>query len=127
MGGFLTRPPRGALYAGVTLLEGPISNQVLTFSYSYWMSPKWVSSFGINAVLGKTANYVFNGVNNNIGESCGSRGSANRCWSAPASASTRSATPSASFHGRAPRSCPRDSLGQVGGGQIPPAGAFGLE
>ena len=43
---FLTRPPRGSLYLGFHVLEGPVDSKSVTFSYSYWMSPKWVSSFG---------------------------------------------------------------------------------
>ena len=35
VGGFLSRPPRGSLYAGFRVLEGPISDEVLTLAYSY--------------------------------------------------------------------------------------------
>jgi hypothetical protein len=47
MGMFLTRPPRGALYLGYQLLEGPIDSQILSMSYSYWMSPKWITTTGV--------------------------------------------------------------------------------
>jgi hypothetical protein len=58
VGGFLTRPPRGSLYAGLRILEGPtnLDSRVLILSYSYWMSPKWVSSFGTSFDLGKQGN-----------------------------------------------------------------------
>ena len=46
VGAFLTRPPRGSLYLGFRVLEGPVDSKTVTFSYSYWMSPKWISSFG---------------------------------------------------------------------------------
>ncbi len=44
VGAFLNRPPRGSLYVGFRLLEGPIDSKIISFSYTYWMSPKWVSS-----------------------------------------------------------------------------------
>ncbi len=47
MGMFLTRPPRGALYVGFRVLEGPIDSQILSMSYSYWMSPKWITTTGV--------------------------------------------------------------------------------
>ena len=50
-GMFLTRPPRGALYMGFRVLEGPISSEVLTMSYSYWMSPKWITTSGMSIDL----------------------------------------------------------------------------
>ena len=51
VGAFLTRPPRGSLYLGFRLLEGPIESQVVTMSYSYWMSPKWITSAGVSIDL----------------------------------------------------------------------------
>ncbi len=56
LGMFLTRPPRGALYAGLRVLDGPINSNVLYFSYSYWMSPKWISSAGVSIDLSDTKN-----------------------------------------------------------------------
>jgi hypothetical protein len=47
-GAFLSRPPRGNVFLGFRSLEGPISANVLLASYSYRMSPKWVSSLGIS-------------------------------------------------------------------------------
>lgn len=46
IGMFLNRPPRGSIYLGFRSLEGPISSSVVATSYSYRMSPKWVSTFG---------------------------------------------------------------------------------
>ncbi len=41
------RSARGSIYVGYRQVEGgPIQSQILTGSYSYAMSPKWVSSFG---------------------------------------------------------------------------------
>lgn len=56
MGGYLSRPPRGALYAGMQIFEGPISSRFLSMSYSYLMSPKWTSSFGFSIDLMNTKN-----------------------------------------------------------------------
>lgn len=44
VGGYITRPPRGALYLGFHSLEGPINSAVLLSAFSYRMSPKWVSA-----------------------------------------------------------------------------------
>jgi hypothetical protein len=54
---FLTRPPRGALYAGFRVLDGPISSDVLMLSYSYWMSPKWITTGGMSLDLKDTQNF----------------------------------------------------------------------
>ena len=57
MGMFLTRPPRGALYAGFTVLDGPIHSDVLSMSYSYWMSPKWITTCGMSIDLKEPQNF----------------------------------------------------------------------
>ena len=57
MGMFLTRPPRGALYAGIRVLDGPINDDVLVMSYSYWMSPKWITTCGMSIDLKDTQNF----------------------------------------------------------------------
>ncbi len=41
IGAHLQRPPRGNVYVGLRLLEGPISSQVFITSLAYRMSPKW--------------------------------------------------------------------------------------
>jgi hypothetical protein len=46
VGGFLNRPPRGSMYMGFRSIEGPIHSNVIATSYSYRMSPKWISTFG---------------------------------------------------------------------------------
>jgi len=47
-GGVLTqRGPRGSLYVGIREVQaGPVNSQLLTGSYSYRMSEKWVSTLG---------------------------------------------------------------------------------
>ena len=57
VGMFLTRPPRGSLYAGFSVLEGPISSDVLSMAYSYWMSPKWIASSGMSIDLRQPKNF----------------------------------------------------------------------
>jgi len=46
VGGFISRPPRGSLYLGFNDYEGPISSDVITASYTYRMTQKWLSTFG---------------------------------------------------------------------------------
>ncbi|MBN2292716.1 MAG: LPS-assembly protein LptD [Pirellulales bacterium] len=69
VGGYLTRPPRGSLYMGLRLLEGPIENQVLLLSYTYRMSPKWVTTFSTSYDLGKYGNLGQNFSIMRVGES----------------------------------------------------------
>ena len=46
-GAFLSRPPRGSLFLGLNSFEGgPISSEVITTSYTYRMTDKWLSTFG---------------------------------------------------------------------------------
>ena len=56
LGAFLTRPPRGSLYVGVRSLQGPITDTMISMSYSYLMSPKWISTYGISYDLSDTKN-----------------------------------------------------------------------
>ncbi len=56
-GGFLTRPPRGSLYLGFNTFEGgPVDANVITTSYTYRMTPKWLSTFGLSYELGQQGN-----------------------------------------------------------------------
>jgi hypothetical protein len=57
VGGFISRPPRGSLYLGFNDYEGgPISSDVITGSYTYRMSPKWLSTFGTSFDLRNQGN-----------------------------------------------------------------------
>ena len=117
-GGFLNRPPRGSLYVGMRLLEGPISNQILAMSYSYWMSPKWISSFGMSVDLGGEGNIGQRFSLTRIGESL---------WIS-AGITVDAARDNVGVNlAVEPRFLPKRRLGRVGGAQIPVAGAFGLE
>jgi lipopolysaccharide export system protein LptA len=69
LGTFLNRPPRGSLYMGIHSLQGPITSNVLATSYSYRMSPKWVSTFGTTFDLHDSRNIGQNLTVTRIGES----------------------------------------------------------
>ncbi len=118
VGGFLNRPPRGSLYAGFRVLEGPIDSKILSLSYTYWMSPKWVSSFGTTIDLGSQGNIGQNFSITRVGESFLISAGFN------VDASRNSVGVDLAVE---PRFLPKNRLGNVGGAQIPPAGAFGLE
>jgi len=124
-GGFLTRPPRGSLYVGFHSLNGPVvpgvltpfNNQVLLTSYSYRMSPKWVSSAGLS--------YNLNG--KNIGENLTlTRIGESFLVSLGVNADVSKNNFGFTFMVE-PRFLPRTMLGRVGGAQIPIAGQHGLE
>jgi hypothetical protein len=119
VGGYLNRPPRGSLYAGIHSLEGPISSNVLALAYAYRMSPKWISTFGTTFDLGDAENIGQNFSLTRIGESFLVSLGAN------VDASKGSFGVSLSI---VPRFLPRGRFGAGGANLvIPPAGAFGLE
>ena len=118
VGAFLERPPKGSLYVGVHLLDGPVSNTILAMSYTYRMSPKWVSAFGTTVDLRDQGNIGQHLSITRVGESFlvsagfnfdASRGN----WGAGLAIE--------------PRFLPKTRLGQAGGARIPVAGAYGLE
>ena len=118
VGGFLDRPPRGSLYAGFRILEGPIDSKILALSYTYLMSPKWTSSYGTSIDFGAQRSYSQNFSLTRIGESLLTSfvftfDPARESWGVGLAIE--------------PRFLPKGRLGNVGGAQIPPAGAFGLE
>ena len=118
LGGFLTRPPRGSLYAGIHLLEGPFSSSVLSLAYSYRMSDKWVSSFGTSVDLGDEGNIGQRFAVTRVGESL--------LFSA--GLNVDASRDNVGFNlAIEPRFLPKTRLGQAGGARIPVAGAFGLE
>jgi hypothetical protein len=120
VGGFLSRPPRGSLYVGFRIIEGPtnLNSQVLSLSYDYWMSPKWVSSFGTSIDFGSQGNIGQNFSVTRVGES----------FLISAGVMVDAARNNVgAMLSIEPRFLPKNRLGNVGGAQIPPAGAFGLE
>jgi len=118
VGGFLDRPPRGSLYAGIHVLDGPFSNTVLSTSYTYRMSDKWVSSFGMSIDLGSDGNIGQHFAVTRIGESLLVSFGAN------VDASRGNVGVHLAIE---PRFLPKTRLGRAGGARIPVAGAYGLE
>ena len=118
VGGFLNRPPRGNIYVGLRILEGPISSHVLSMSYNYHMSPKWVSSFGMSVDVGGSGNIGQRFRITRIGESL----LVSAGFNVNASRGDVGVTLSVE-----PRFLPTSSLGSAGSVQIPVAGARGLE
>jgi len=117
VGGYLARPPRGSLYAGIHLLDGPFSSSVLSLSYSYRMTDKWVSSLGTSVDLdgGNIGqNFSVTRVGESLLISLGARVDAAR----------NNVGVNLSVE---PRFLPKTRLGRAGGARIPAAGAFGLE
>jgi hypothetical protein len=118
VGGFLNRPPRGDLYVGMRLIDGPITHRILSASYSYRMSPKWISTLGMSVDLGGDGNIGQRLMLTRIGESL----------LLSAGVTVDSARDNVGvLLAIEPRFLPSKRLGRVGGAQIPPAGAFGLE
>ncbi len=118
VGGFLDRPPRGSLYAGLDFLEGPMDHQILTVSYSYRMSPKWMSTLGTTYDFGSDGNLgeFFNITR--IGESF----LVTAGFNVDVSRGVVGATVLVE-----PRFMPWNRLGNLTGAQVPPAGIVGLE
>jgi hypothetical protein len=118
IGGFLSRPPRGSLYAGLRLLQGPMDAKILTVSYTYLMSPKWATTLGTSIDFGAQASYAQTFSLTHIGESF----LINFGFTVdPARDSVGVAL------AVEPRFLNKSRLGNVSGVQIPPAGAMGLE
>jgi hypothetical protein len=69
VGAFLNRPPRGSLYLGFRSIQGPIQSSVIATSYSYRMSPKWLSTFGTTFDLVNARNIGQNFTITRVGES----------------------------------------------------------
>jgi hypothetical protein len=118
VGGFLSRPPRGSLYAGFSVLEGPIDSKILALSYTYLMSPKWASSYGTSIDFGAQRSYAQNFSLTRIGESL----LINFVFTVDPARDSIGVGLAIE-----PRFMPKNRLGNIGGAQIPPAGAFGLE
>jgi hypothetical protein len=117
-GGVITRPERGRAYLGFRTIEGPISSNILTGSVSYRMSEKWILTGGTSLDFGATGNIGQHLALTRVGESALVRIGFNADWSRDNIGVTFSVEP---------RFLPRNRLGLVGGVQIPPAGAYGLE
>ncbi len=117
VGGFLNRPPRGAVSLQFRLLDGPITSTALIASYSYLMSPKWISTIGAlidfeNSTQAQQLTLT------RIGESL--------LVSAGLTSNSTKDVVGFTFTVE-PRFLPGARTRGAGGAQIPPAGLFGLE
>jgi len=118
IGAILTRPPRGSLYLGLHFLDGPVQNTILSASYTYWMSPKWISTAGASVDLAGDVNIGQHLSITRIGEAfLGS-------LSGSFDASRDNFGLQFSIE---PRFLPSGRLGNVVGTRIPNAGQMGLE
>lgn len=118
VGAFLTRPPRGRLYVGFRTFDGPFQARVVSISYDYRMSPKWISTFGTAFDLGKDGNIGQNFSITRIGESL----LISAGFTVDASRDNVGVNLAIE-----PRFLPKKRLGNVGSAEIPAAGAYGLE
>jgi hypothetical protein len=118
VGVLLSRPPRGNFYVGVTSLAGPVAQTVLTASYSYWMSPKWISTLGSSIDITGSKSLGESVTITRVGESL--------LISAAFNADPLRQSVGASFVVE-PRFFPKGRFNAPGGGRIPPAGTQGLE
>ena len=98
--------------------QEPFSNTVLTTSYTYRMSDKWVSSAGMSIDLGSQGNIGQRFYVTRIGES----------FLVSAGVNVDASRGNVGAHlAVEPRFLPHTRLGRAGGAQIPVAGAYGLE
>lgn len=118
VGALLSRPEAGNLYVGLRSTEGPISSNVLALSTSYRMSEKWIATAGATVDFSKAGNLGQNIAFTRVGESFLIKVGFNY----DASRDNFGVN-----FGIEPRFLPSSRLGRVGGVQIPPAGALGLE
>jgi hypothetical protein len=117
-GVFLNRPPRGSLFVGMRLLEGPVRSHTLSASYSYWMSPKWVSTLGTSIDFAEQGNLGQNFSITRVGESF--------LISAGINVDPARGNVGVGLSVE-PRFLSMGRLGSATGTRIPPAGVFGLE
>ena len=118
VGGLLSRPEHGNLYVGFRSTDGPITSSVLVSSLSYRMSEKWIATGGTAIDFANAGNIGQTFSLTRVGESFLVRVGLN------VDASRNNV---GFVFGVEPRFLPGSRLGRVGGVQIPPAGALGLE
>ena len=117
-GFFINRPPRGNFYCGMRIAEGPIKSRVATASYNYWMTPKWLSSFGFSYDFGDEGNIGQNFQITRVGESL--------LVSLGCNVDHARDNVGINF-AIEPRFLPKGRLRNVGGARVPIAGEGGLE
>jgi hypothetical protein len=118
VGGILSRPEYGNVYIGYRSTDGPIVSSVIVASVSYRMTEKWIATGGTSIDLAKSGNIGQTLSMTRVGESFLVRLGIN------VDASRNNV---GFIVGIEPRFLPGSRLGRVGGVQIPPAGALGIE
>jgi hypothetical protein len=118
IGGFLTRPPRGSVYLGFRVINGPLESRMFTMSYTYRMSEKWMATLGTSIDFGDQ---------HNLGETV----SITRVGESFLINAGFTVDPTRNDFGFAmsiePRFVPKSRLANVGSARIPVAGVEGLE
>jgi hypothetical protein len=114
----LMRPERGQIYVGYRSVDGPFNSSLVNGSLAYRMSEKWIVSGGAAVDLAKTGNIGNNIGITHIGESLLLRAGFTVDYSRDNVGVMLAVEP---------RFLPSSRLGRIGGVQVPPAGAFGLE
>ena len=118
VGGTLTRPERGNVYVGYRSIRGPVHSDILAASVGYRMSEKWVLAASTSIDLDQSGAVGQSIAVTRIGESALLRVG---CYF---DESRDNLGVNLAIE---PRFLPHTRLGTVGGVQIPPAGAYGLE
>jgi hypothetical protein len=118
VGAQITRPEVGNLFLGYRWVDGPITSQLIQSSLAYRMTEKWILTAGATVDTTNTGNIGQSLDVTRIGESLLVRLGFN------VDTSRENIGMNISIE---PRFLPRNRLGRVGGVQIPPAGAYGLE
>ncbi len=118
VGSVMSRPGVGQVYIGYRTIDGPITSDILSGSLAYRMSEKWILSAGASFDFGPTGNIGQSVALTRIGESALIRVGLNI---------DESRDNVGVVFAIEPRFLPSARLGNIGGVQIPPAGALGLE
>lgn len=118
LGGLLSRPERGSLYVGFRTIEGPITSNVVTAALNYRLSEKWIAEAATSFDFGPTGNIGQRLSVVRIGEAAFVRVGVNI---------DEGRDNIGVIFSIEPRLLPRGQLGMIGGVQIPPPGARGLE
>lgn len=113
-----SRPGVGQFYVGYRSIEGPITSNIVSSAVAYRMSEKWILTAGTSFDFGPTGNIGQMVALTRVGESALIRLGVNI---------DNSRNNVGVVFGIEPRFLPASRLGYIGGVQIPPAGAMGLE
>jgi hypothetical protein len=113
IGGYLNRPPRGGIYAGIHFIEGPFRSTVLSYSHTYRMTEKWLMAFGTSVDIANNGNIGQTFSFTRVGES----------FLVSAGFNVDASRDSVGIHlSIEPRFLPKNRLGRVGG--CTPMGTF---